>query len=108
VDESKELLEAIKNAINSDREKCQKLYTTCEESEEMHAFVEAMYNNVSEIGGSMAKYWLSFMYMVDILMQNIHALRTQNWTEFLTSFRLMLPWLRIYDNDKYAKWLLQF
>jgi hypothetical protein len=55
VDESKELLEAIKNAINSNREKCQQLYTTCEESEEMHAFVEAMYNNVSEIGGSMAK-----------------------------------------------------
>eukprot|EP00112_Aurelia_sp_Birch-Aquarium-sp1_P017443 Seg4042.3 transcript_id=Seg4042.3/GoldUCD/mRNA.D3Y31 product="hypothetical protein" protein_id=Seg4042.3/GoldUCD/D3Y31 len=56
----------------------------------------------------MAKYWLSFLQMVEILMQNIHALRTHNWEEFEISLRSMLPWMQIYDNNKYGRWLVEF
>ena len=56
----------------------------------------------------MARFWLSFMDMVEILIMNIYALRTQNWESFKASPRMMLPWLRIYDNDKYSRWLLEF
>ena len=43
-----------------------------------------------------------------ILMMNLHALRTQNWEEFKGSLRLMLPWMQIYDNDKYGKWMAEY
>ena len=48
------------------------------------------------------------MDIVQILFMNIHALRTRSWAMFKVSLRLMLPWLYIYDNDKYGKWLLYF
>ena len=39
---------------------------------------------------------------------NIHALRTQDWDAFKASLGMMLPWPRIYDNDKYSRWLVEF
>ena len=56
----------------------------------------------------MANYWLSFMEMVEILMMNIHSLKTQNWEMFKDSIKLMIPWMQVYDNNKYGKWLVEF
>ena len=56
----------------------------------------------------MAKYWLSLLKMTEIRMLNIYAVKTQNWEEFKTSLRLMMPWLQVYDNDKYRRWLVEF
>ncbi|KAG1664228.1 hypothetical protein GQR58_019910 [Nymphon striatum] len=53
-------------------------------------------------------YWMSFIEMTEILMMNLHALRTQNWEEFKGSLHLMLPWMQIYDNDKYGKWMVEY
>ena len=27
---------------------------------------------------------------------------------FLASIRLMIPWIQVYDNNKYGKWLVEF
>ena len=51
---------------------------------------------------------MSFMEMVEVLTQNIHAIRTSNWTEFKSSLKLMLPLMQIYDNDKYGRHLPDF
>lgn len=59
-------------------------------------------------GTPMARFWTSFLEMTEILMMNLHALRTQNWDEFKTSLRLMLPWLQIYDNSKYGRWMVEY
>ena len=48
------------------------------------------------------------MEMVEILIQNIHAIRTRNWSEFKSLLKLMLPWMQIYDNDKYGRRLPDF
>ena len=56
----------------------------------------------------MAEYWLSFMEMVEILVMNIHSLKTKNWIQFKQSIRLMIPWLQIYDKVHYGKWLPEF
>lgn len=42
-------------------------------------------------GTPMAMYWMSFLEMVETLMRNLHALWTEDWDEFTTSLRLMLP-----------------
>ena len=53
----------------------------------------------------MARYWISYINMVDILFMNIYACRTQDWHDFLSSMYMMLPRMKIYDNDKYARLL---
>lgn len=46
--------------------------------------------------------------MVEVLLLNIHALHTQDWDAFTCSLRMMLPWLQLYDNNKYGRWLIEF
>ena len=46
--------------------------------------------------------------MVEILLMIIFALHTQYWDSFKASLRMMLPWLQIYENNKYSKWLVEF
>ena len=56
----------------------------------------------------MADYWLSYMEMVEILTMNIYSLKTRNWNMYKDSLRLMIPWMQIYDNNNYGKWLVEF
>ena len=56
----------------------------------------------------MADYWLSYMEMVEILMMNIRAIKVKDWDQYLASLRLMIPWMQIYDNNNYGKWLVEF
>ena len=43
--------------------------------------------------------------MTDVLMQNVHAVHSCNYDEFVVSLRAMLPWLEVYDKNKYGRWL---
>ena len=56
----------------------------------------------------MSEYWLSFMYVVEILIINIHSIKLKNWEQFKNFLRLMIPWLPIYDKIHYGKWLSDF
>ena len=56
----------------------------------------------------MAENSLSFMEMVEILVMNIHFLKTKNWIQFKQSVRFMISWLHIYDKVHYGKWLPEF
>eukprot|EP00794_Sanderia_malayensis_P006688 gene6688-7444_t len=53
----------------------------------------------------MAKYWLSYLEIVEVLFMNYHALRSQNWEEYLLSLRLMLPWMAVYDQINYTRYM---
>lgn len=53
----------------------------------------------------MACYWLEFMTMVEILMMNVNAVHTCNWDEYLILLREMMPWMIIYDQNNYGRWL---
>ncbi len=39
---------------------------------------------------------------------NVHAIHTCNWDEYLTSLQKMMPWLVIYDQTNYGRWLPHF
>ena len=69
-------------------------------------FLEKCYASIGSM--PMAEYWLSFMYMVEILIMNIHSIKLRNWEHFKDSLRLMIPWLQIYDKVHYGKWLPNF
>ena len=86
-----------------------KAWNDIERSEKFTSFVSEVFDDLSmNNDNAMTKYWLSFMEMVEILYMNLNALRLSKWDEFLESTRAMLPWLKIYDNDKYGKWLQEF
>lgn len=52
--------------------------------------------------------FISFMEMVEILTQNIHACRTRNWKEFKLPLQQMLSWLKVYGTSNYGRHLLYF
>ncbi|MES9882370.1 MAG: hypothetical protein ABW185_15975 [Sedimenticola sp.] len=59
-------------------------------------------------GSDMGTYWLEFMAMVEVLVMNVHAVHTCNWDEYLVSLREMMPWMMIYDQTNYGRWLPDF
>ena len=59
-------------------------------------------------GSDMANFWFDFMKMVEILMMNVHAVHTCNWEEYIASLQKMMPWLIIYDQTNYGRWLPDF
>ena len=68
-------------------------------------YIDNIFTKVEMAISDVAKYWLSFLEMVDILLMHYHAMRTQNWKEYLTSIRLMLPWMAIHDSVHYTRYL---
>ena len=56
----------------------------------------------------MANYIMSILGMIEILFMNIDSLRTKNWKRFLSSIRLMIPWMMVYDQTNYSRWLPVF
>ena len=48
------------------------------------------------------------MYMVEILVNNIHSIKLRNWEHFKDSLKRMIPWLQIYGKICYGKWLPNF
>ena len=52
-------------------------------------------------GTDMGDYWLSFLEMTDVLVQNIHACHVRDLTEYLSSTYDMLPYLVAYNNNPF-------
>ena len=78
-------------------------YTDLENNNELKNLVETLFRDSKD--SDQASMYISFMEMIEILTQNIHSLRTRNWKEFKSSLKLMLPWLKVYGNDKYGRHL---
>ena len=53
----------------------------------------------------MAMHWVMYPEMIEILFMNIHALCTQDWDSFKKSICLMQPWMAIYDNTHYTRYV---
>ena len=70
--------------------------------------VRNAYGIVEAYGSPLAEFWLSYMELFEIHMMNIHSLKIQNVIMFKESLKLMIPWMKIYDNSNYGKWLVEF
>ncbi|MCH2406096.1 MAG: hypothetical protein MK200_07885 [Nitrosopumilus sp.] len=107
-DEVHTALEVLQHPSSSTKAELQDALTTIKVNDQFDMFIKEAYEIVRNYGSPMADYWLSYMEMVEILIMNIHSLKTQNWNMFKDSLRLMIPWMKIYDNNKYGKWLVEF
>ena len=63
--------------------------------QEFDSFVKNGTTEIKLHSSEMSQYWLSCLEMVEILLMNYHALRTQNWKDYLHSLKLMLSWMAI-------------
>ena len=66
----------------------------------LQQFEEQIKNNYF---GPMAKFWESFLNMVQILLDYIKSTRNGNWDLHLSSMERMLPWFHAYDRVNYAR-----
>ena len=56
----------------------------------------------------MGNYWISFLEMTDLLIQNIHACHVRNLPEYLSSPYEMLKYLVPCNNINYGRWLRDY
>ena len=68
--------------------------------QQLQQFEEQFENNYL---GPMAKFWESFLNMVQILLDYIKSTRNGNWDLHLSSMERMLPWFHAYDRVNYAR-----
>ena len=66
----------------------------------LQQFEEQVENNYL---GPMAKFWESFLNMVQILLDYIKSTRNGNWDLHLSSMERMLPWFHAYDRVNYTR-----
>lgn len=99
-------LDKLRQQVDADNVELADAYTELENNEELKILVGTLFEDCDD--APLAEYWISFMEMVEILTQNIHAIRTSNWGEFKSSLKLMLPWMQVYDNDRYGRYLPDF
>ena len=50
-------------------------------------------------------YWMSYLDMVEILLEMIRASREGNWPLHLHAIRMMISWCAAYDKVNYARYL---
>lgn len=89
-----------------DQQELNDAHAELENNADLKVLVDSLFQNFD--GAPHAEFWISFLEMVEILTQNIHSIRTRNWLEFKSSLKLMLPWMHIYDNDRYGRHLPDF
>ena len=99
-------LAVLRDALTNSQESMANAHGMLENDPAIDDLISNMFNDVE--GSDMANYWIDFMTMVEILMMNVHAIHTCNWEEYLNSMRKMMPWLVIYDQTNYGRWLPHF
>ena len=55
--------------------------------------------------GNMSAFWMSYIEMVDVLLNRTRASREGNWLLYLASIRVIIPCVFAYDHTNYARYL---
>ena len=86
----KEKLEKLRTPSTTTQEERKIINDELDSSAEFSFFVIQAFDKVEKSDSEMAKYWLSFLKMTEILTLNIHTVKTHKWDEFKASLRLIM------------------
>lgn len=86
----------------------EEVYEAIIEDKEVKALVEESLKEVLQSSSEMARFWASFLEMVEILFMHYHSIRVQDWKGYLLSLRLMQPWMAVYDSLHYTRYMTIF
>ena len=76
-----------------------------------HEISQTMYNKFLDAreklkaGEPLQKFWMSFLEMIETLLNTICAIRAGNWELLLERIRNILPYTFAYDSINYARYL---
>ena len=56
-------------------------------------------------GQPLQQFWMSFLEMVELLLNTIYSIRSGDWELLLECIRRILPYTFAYDNINYARYL---
>jgi hypothetical protein len=84
----KENLDTLRTAFTETQEDLQKARSNLEDDDNIKELINQVYK---EPDTDMGDFWVSFMEMLDPLVQNIDACHARNGTEYLSSTYNMLP-----------------
>ena len=104
-EEARENLSILRNALNITRDHLETVHHDLENDESLKEVVLRVYENP---GTDMGDYWVTFMEMSDVLLQNVHACHTCNIQEYLSSSNDMVPGIKAYNNHHYSRLLPDF
>ena len=54
---------------------------------------------------SLQRFWVSFLDMVDTLLNTVYSVRSRNWELLLESIRDIIPYSFVYDHVNYARYM---
>ena len=63
------------------------------------------YKQYLESTSDLAKFWLSYLSMAEVLLNTLHATRTGDWDLLLEFVRDIARYAFAYDNYNYARYL---
>ena len=99
------LVEKIRSVGKQDKEMRIEIYEDLLAEPSFKGYLNDLYVGIEASNSSKTRYWLSFLEMVEVLLLHYHSMRCQNWENYLLSIRLMLPWMAVYDNLHYSRYL---
>ena len=56
-------------------------------------------------GSDLARFWFSFLDILEIFLNLIYATQSGNWDMYVESLRKRLPWFFAYDRQIYSRFL---
>ena len=93
--------EAKEELANSAKNLLKSTYTEHKDSREFQTFYRLFLdyrNHITKNGGDLAKFWLTFLDMVSILLNTIHVTRCGNWDLYFECVRSIIPYVFAYDH----------
>ena len=90
----------MKKALTENKDNLASAYADLEMDQNIQKLVDAVYERANT---DMGEYWMSFMEMSNILLQNVDTCHVGHLDEYLSSTCAMLPGMLAYNNHDYGK-----
>ena len=87
---------------------CQREFDAVMKSQPYSEFIVLYDRRLDYLGtsnGKLSSFWMSYLDIVEILLNLLRASREGDWELHLSATRKMIPWCFVHDNLNYARYL---
>ena len=97
-----ENISTLRKALEESKEQLMAAYSDLQDDVYIEQIVDQIYQSP---GTDIGDFWITFLEMSDVLLQNVHACHVCDLDEYLSSSYDMLPGLLAYNNHDYGRYL---
>ena len=87
---------------------CQREFDAVMKSQPYSEFIVLYDRRLDYLGtsnGKLSSFWMSYLDIIEILLNLLRASREGGWELHLSAIRKMIPWCFVHDNLNYARYL---